>query len=143
MHNLFLGIAHWIVKRLWIDGNILTKEHLELMDQRAKRIQVPAGLGRIPNKIATGEGFSGFTADQWKSFILIYATPLMWDILDASDQEILANFVRACSLLVCRIIDNNALKKAHSRLLNVNKLIEEHYGQEAITPNFHLSLHLT
>ena len=77
MHNLFLGIAHWIVKRLWIDGNILTKEHLELMDQRAKHIQVPAGLGRIPNKIATGEGFSGFTADQWKSFILIYATPLM------------------------------------------------------------------
>ena len=66
----------------------------------------------------------------------------MWDILDASDREILANFVRACSLLVCRIIDNDALREAHSRLLNVNKLIEEHYGQEAITPNLHLSLHL-
>ena len=77
MHNLFLGIAHWIVKRLWIDGGKLTKENLELMEKRAKGIQVPADLGRIPNKIATGDGFFGFTADQWKSFILIYATPLM------------------------------------------------------------------
>jgi hypothetical protein len=143
MHNLFLGVAHWIVKRLWVDGKILTKKHLELMDQRAKSIQVPSGLGRIPSKIATGEGFSGFTADQWKSFILIYATPLMWDILKASDREILANFVRACCLLVCRIIDDDVLREAHIRLLNVNKLIEKYYGQEAITPNLHLSLHLT
>ena len=66
----------------------------------------------------------------------------MWDILDASDREILANFVRACCLLVCRIIDEVALEEAHERLLNVNKLIEEHYGQGAITPNLHLSLHL-
>jgi hypothetical protein len=43
----------------------------------SKIIQIPADLGRIPNKIATGEGFSGFTADQWKTFVLIYAIPLM------------------------------------------------------------------
>ena len=77
MHCLFLGISHWIVKRLWIDGNKITKSDLELMEKRAKCIKVPADLGRIPYKIATGEGFSSFTADQWKSFILIYATPLM------------------------------------------------------------------
>ena len=142
MHNLFLGIAHWIVKRLWIDGGKLTREDLELMEQRSACIEVPADLGRIPNKIATGDGFSGFNADQWKSFILIYATPLVWDCLDDSDRKILANFVRVCSLLVCRIIDNDALREAYSRLLKVNKLIEEHYGQDMITPNLHLSLHL-
>ena len=119
MHNLFLGIAHWIVKRLWIDNGIISKSHLELMETRAKNIKIPADLGRIPHKIATGEGFSGFTADQWKSFILIYAIPLMWDILPESDQKILANFVRACSLLVSRIIDNNALDEAQSRLFKL------------------------
>src|SRR5207248_3294715 len=31
MHNLFLGIAHWIVKRLWIDGGKISKEQLEIM----------------------------------------------------------------------------------------------------------------
>src|SRR5438034_1380721 len=142
MHCLFLRIAHWIVKRLWIDGGKITKSNLELMEKRAKEIRVPADLGRIPYKIATGDGFSSYTADQWKSFILIYATPLMWDLLNADDRKILANFVRACSLLVCRIIDDNILREAQFRLLQVARLIEAQYGQELITPNIHLSLHL-
>jgi hypothetical protein len=142
MHCLFLGVAHWIVKRLWIDSGKLGKSDLEEMEKRTNSIKVPADLGRIPHKIATGEGFSGFTADQWKNFILIYAIPLMWDLLGDSDQEILNNFVRACSLLVCRIIDDNVLNEAHYRLLSVARLIEENYGPELITSNIHLSLHL-
>jgi hypothetical protein len=142
MHCLFLGVAHWIIKKLWIDGNRITKHNLEKMEERAKDIQIPTDLGRLPNKIATGEGFSGFTADQWKTFILIYAIPLMWDLLAKPDRKILGNFVRACSLLVCRIIDHNILNEAHERLLTVVKLIEENYGQERITPNLHLCLHI-
>lgn len=142
MHCLFLGIAHWIIKKLWIDGNKITKHDLEKMEKRAKAIQIPADLGRIPNKIATGEGFSGFTADQWKTFILIYAIPLMWDLLTEPDRKILGNFVRACSLLVCRIIDHNKLNEAHEHLLRVVVLIEENYGPERITPNLHLCLHI-
>ena len=142
MHCLFLGIAHWIVKRLWIDSGKINKHDLELMERRAKAIKIPADLGRVPHKIATGEGFSGFTADQWKSFILIYATPLMWDLLEDSDRKILSHFVRACVLLVSRIMDANALNEAHDRLLKVARLIEENYGKEMITPNIHLSLHI-
>ena len=66
----------------------------------------------------------------------------MWDLLEDYDRKILNNFVGACSLLVCRIIDDNVLNEAHLRLLSVALLIEENYGQEAITPNIHLSLHL-
>jgi hypothetical protein len=142
MHCLFLGIANWIIKKLWIDGNKITKHDLEKMEKRAKTIKIPADMGRIPNKIATGEGFSGFTADQWKTFILIYAIPLMWDLLAEPDRKILGNFVRACSLLVCRIINYNALNEAHERLLKVALLIEENYGPERITPNLHLCLHI-
>ena len=64
MHCLFLGIAHWIVKRLWIDENKISKADLELMDKRAKSMKLPSDLNWIPHKIATGEGFSGFTTDQ-------------------------------------------------------------------------------
>ena len=143
MHCLFLGIARWIVKRLWIENGKFTKSDLELIEKRAKRIKMPADLGRVPDNITTGGGFSAFTADQWRSFIMIYATPILWDLLDESDRKILANFVRACFLLVSRIIDRNSLNEAHNRLLTVAKLIEEHYGSEYITPNIHLSLHLT
>ena len=64
MYCLFLGIAHWIVKRLWIEGGKITKFDLELMEKRAKEIKVPSDLVMIPYKIATGKGFSEFTADQ-------------------------------------------------------------------------------
>ena len=64
MHNLFLEIANWIVKRLWINGNKISKDDLELMENCLKSINMPADLGRVPNKIATGEEFSEFTADQ-------------------------------------------------------------------------------
>jgi hypothetical protein len=73
---------------------------------------------------------------------MIYATPIMWDLLSESDQKILAHFVRVCFLLTTRIIDENALDEAHSQLLRVAQLVEENYGPEVITPNIHLSLHL-
>src|ERR1043166_7469339 len=76
MHCLFLGVAKWIVTRLWIEENQLTIKHLEIMQERANKIKVLSDIGRIPNKIATGDGFFGFTADQWKAFILIYATTI-------------------------------------------------------------------
>ena len=66
----------------------------------------------------------------------------MWNLLAESDQKILGNFVRTYSLLVCQIIDYSMLNKAHQRLLNVVKLIEENYGPERITLNLHLCLHI-
>src|SRR5213593_2223924 len=77
MHCLFLGIAKWIVTRLWIEENRLTTKHLEIMQEQANKIKVPSDIGRIPNKIATGDGFSGFTVDQWKTFILYMPLQLL------------------------------------------------------------------
>ena len=122
MHCLFLGIAKWIVTRLWIEENRLTTKHLEIMQERANKIKVPSDIGRIPNKIATGDGFSGFTADQWKTFILIYATTITWDLLKDEDRKILSYFVRACNILVCRIISKSELNETYQCLLSMVKL---------------------
>src|SRR5436853_4509878 len=54
MHCLFLGIAKWIVKKLWIDSGKFSKSDLKLMENRAKQIKLPADMGRIPYKISTG-----------------------------------------------------------------------------------------
>ena len=64
MHCLFLEIAYWIMKKLWIDGGKINRHDLELMERQAKAIKVPADLGRILYKIATEKGFSRFMADQ-------------------------------------------------------------------------------
>ena len=60
----------------------------------------------------------------------------MWNLLVISDRNILANFVKAYSLLTCRIINIDMLSQAYDRLLQVVLLIEENYGQEFITQTF-------
>ena len=47
MHCLFLGIAHWIVKRLWIDGRKISKTDLKINEKRAKAIKVPVDLRKF------------------------------------------------------------------------------------------------
>jgi hypothetical protein len=142
MHCLFLGIAKWIVKRIWVDEGVLTSSDLKKAQNTMNQFQVPSDLGRIPGKIHAGEGFSNFTADQWRTFITIYATVALWEHLSAKDREILTHFVRVCTILVSRIIEIDLMQEAHQRLIKIVKLIEEHYGRDKVTPNLHLSLHL-
>jgi hypothetical protein len=104
--------------------------------------RVPADLGRTPGKIKCGEGFSNFTADQWRNFFLIYSTVVLWDHLPFKDRQILTYFVRVCTILVRRIVEVSDMEEAHEGLIRIIKLIEEHYGEGKITPNLHLSLHL-
>ena len=142
MHCLFLGIARWIVKRIWVDEGILTPISLGKIQRKMNEIHVPTDLGRIPGKIDCGEGFTNFTADQWRSFITIYATTTLWEFLPTKDRKILTHFVRVCTILVNRIIETALMNEAHLRLIEIVKLIEQHYGRDKITPNLHLSLHL-
>jgi len=142
MHCLFLGVAKWIVTKLWIGEGILNDEKLKTMQKRADAIKITSDLGRRPVRIATGEGFSNFTADMWRTFIMIFAIPITWDFLDEIDRRILAYFVRACKILTSRELRKNELSEAFVKLVEMNKLVEQKYGQEKISPNLHLCLHI-
>jgi hypothetical protein len=78
----------------------------------------------------------------WKTFILIFATPIMWDFLEEIDQRILTYFVRACKILTSQELLKRELNDAFTKLVEMNKLIERKYGQEKISPNLHLCLHI-
>ena len=141
MHCLFLGVAKWIIKSIFVKQNKLTMEQLRVAQERMKHVDLPSDIGRIPAKIAIGnDGFSNLTADQWKTFIMIYSTTVLWDMLDDNDRKILGHFVRACNLLVARIITEDDLKEAQERLKDMAYLIERVYGPEFITSNIHLAL---
>jgi hypothetical protein len=81
MHCLFLGIAKWIVVKLWIDGGKLGPDSLKLINEKAKQMQIPSNIRRIPFNIDSGKEFSRYTADQWRIFIMIYAMNICWDLL--------------------------------------------------------------
>ncbi|GBC05891.1 hypothetical protein RclHR1_00650010 [Rhizophagus clarus] len=44
MYNLFLEIANWIVKYLWIDGGKISKDNLKIIEKRAKAIKLPTDM---------------------------------------------------------------------------------------------------
>ena len=142
MHCLFLGVAKWIVTKLWIGEGILDDAKLKIMQRRADAIKIPSDLGRHPVRIATGDGFSNFTADMWKTFIMIFAIPIAWDFLDKIDKKILAYFVRACKILTSQGLQKNELNEVFTRLVEMNKLVEQKYGQEKISLNMHLCLYI-
>ena len=142
MHCLFLGIAKWIIQSIFIKENKLNSEQLRAAQRRMDNVQLPSDIGRIPPKIAIGEGFSKLTADQWKTFIMIYATTILWDMLDDNDRKILGHFVRACNLLVARFVTEDDLQEAQERLRDMSINIERTYGPEFITSNIHLSMHI-
>ena len=104
--------------------------------------QIPSDLGRIPGKIHEGEGFSNFTANQWRVFFTVYATVSLWKHLLIVDRKILTHFVRICTILVSQIVESDLLHEAYRRLIEMVKLIENNHGHNKITPNLHLSLHL-
>ena len=64
MHYLFLGIAKYLITKIWIEEGIITRDNLKTMQTRANSIQPFSDIGRLPKKIVTGDGFSNFTADQ-------------------------------------------------------------------------------
>ena len=143
MHCLFLGVGKWIVKKLLLTHGKLTKQQCSTIDQRMKHVRVPSDIGRIPSKVAQGEeGFSKFTADQWRIFFQIYAILCMWDMLDDGDKAIIFHFVRACDLLVSRIVRRESIHEAHNHLFTMALLIEKHCRLAFILPNIHLSLHI-
>src|ERR1051325_8798838 len=128
MHCLFLGIAKWIVKRLWIEQGILTPNILDEVQKKINKFSIPADVGRIPGKLNCGEGFSNFTADQWRIFFTIYATVSLWDHLGNEDRKILTRFVRVCQLFVNRIMEVDVMDEIHQNLIEIVKLIENNNG---------------
>ena len=130
------------MKWIWVDENILSLSQLKKIQETVNQFRVPTDLGQVPCKINSREGFSNFTADQWKNFFTIYTTVSLWNYLSRNDQKILSHFVRVCKILVSQILEINLIEEAYRRLIKIIKLIEENYGRNKITPNLHLSLHL-
>ena len=94
----------------------------------------------MPRKIQNSYG--GFTADQWKSFTLLFSIYALWDILPRSDLELWCDFVLGCSCLCSPVITETNAMIAHSYLLKFWQAFESLYGKDKVTPNMHLHTHL-
>ena len=85
MHNLFLGTAKRM-KTIWMDNQqpLLTHDQIQTIQDRVNDMHVPSDIGRIPRKVETK--FSGFTADQYKNWVILYSIPCLYGVL--ADEHI-------------------------------------------------------
>ena len=140
MHNLFLGTAKRLMKKIWIENDIITKDKMKVIQTRVDSIRVPSDIGRIPRKIASS--FGGFTAEQWKNWVIVYSMFALRGILPQAHYSCWQAFVLSYYFLCRREISDTELKKADALLLKFCKNVENLYGNLAITPNMHLHCHI-
>ena len=96
MHNLLLGSAKNVLKT-WIAMGILNESDMQKLQKRVNLIKPPSEIGRIPGKIS--EGFKGFTADQWKNWVLIYSSFALKGVISSQHYAMWTKFVLACRIL--------------------------------------------
>lgn len=106
MHNLFLGTGKQMIQ-VWINGSWILKDHFKTIQSIIDNFIVPSDVGRIPLKIESG--FSGFKADQFKNWIIIYSIPALFDILPSDNFECWRHFVLACRILCKQSLSRDAL----------------------------------
>ena len=140
MHNLFLGTAKRIFKKIWIPKGLLSDKDLKEIQARVDSVVVPSTIGRIPKKIASA--FGGFTAEQWMNWTLVYSLYALRGLIPKEHYECWESFVIACRLLSLPVLTDLSIKKADLLLVHFCRKVELLYGKNEITPNMHLHCHL-
>lgn len=139
MHNLLLGTAKHMLS-VWKELNFFTSEQFELIQQKVDSFHTPVDVGRIPTKISSG--FSGFSADQWRNWTLLYSQFSLKDILHHSHFNCWMLFVQACRLLCSRSITARQIEDADKLLNEFCTMFENLYGKKYCNINLHLHGHL-
>ncbi len=139
MHNLFLGIAKHSVNT-WKDLKIIASSDYLVLQAKVDTVKPPPKIGRIPRKI--GSGFSSFTADEWKNWILLYSTYALEGILPTIHYNCWGIFVQACTLICQIVISHDEIISAHDLIVKYCIEFEHLYGSERCTPNMHMACHL-
>ena len=139
MQNLFLGTGKCMIS-IWIKAGLLDSTKFEQIQCCVDSMNVPCDVGRIPRKIETG--FSGFKADQFKTWIILYSIPALFGILPREHLECWRHFVLACRILCYHKLSFSQLDLADALLIKFCKTVESVYGTAVITPNMHLHGHL-
>lgn len=139
MHNLLLGTAKHVLS-VWIKLQIITPSKYDEIQACVDSFTFPSDIGRIPYKIASG--FSGFTADQWRTWTVILSPVILKEILPPLHYRCWSLFIEACYILCTRTVSLDAVEKADDLLLEFCTTFYNIYGSDYCTANMHMHCHL-
>ena len=140
MHNLFLGTAKHMLN-IWVEHNLLSHAQFQQVQECVDSFIVPPDVGRMPHKIQSG--FSGFTADQFKNWIMIFSFPALFEILTNEHLECWRHFILACRILCEHCFSKDDISLADALLMRFCRRVQHLYGESAVTPNMNMHAHLS
>lgn len=75
------------MKNVWLSekNDFISDEDFQRIQELVDGMTVPQDIGRIPGKIANS--FSGFTADQWKNWTVVYSLFALKGVLPENHLE--------------------------------------------------------
>ena len=82
-----------------------------MMQEKVDRCESPSSMGRIPHKIASS--FSSFTADQWKTWTMVFSMYALHGVLEQEHLECWYLFVQACNIIVSPMLNINDAMEGH------------------------------
>ena len=139
VHNLFLGTAKRVFDK-WVENGVISNADLKKIQERIELFRVPSDLGRLPSNIASNRG--GYTASQWKNFVLLYSMYVLKGIVPQSHLSYWQSFVLGCKYLCQPCISKTDLIIADRKLLDFVKAYERENGNASVSPNMHLHMHI-
>ena len=140
MHNLFLGTAKTMLKKIWPEHDSVLEDELDTIQEVVSGSIVPQEIGKIPYKIASC--FSSFTAEELKNWTLYYSPYALKPVLSKEAYTCWMLFVEACHILCQPTITIRGASLAHKYIMDFGREFERLYGSHRVMPNMHYHTHI-
>lgn len=145
MHSVLLGVARQLGK-LWFDSINHDKPFYiscadqKLIDFALTAIRPPCNISRTPRSISVRKFWK---AHEWYTWLCYYSLPILQSYLPKKFLSHLALLVDGIALLVSDFISATQLVHCYAVLKQFVIDFELLYGQDNMSFNVHLCLHLT
>ncbi|KAG2215213.1 hypothetical protein INT45_013019, partial [Circinella minor] len=123
-------------------GFLTDTEDLQQMQVLTDGILLLPDYVSLKRKIVSGQGFSYMTADDWKSWCIVYSSVVLDGHVERRYLENWFKFADTCRLMVKPSITIDEIQEAATLIHQFCTSVENLYGPEEITPNIHLHMHL-
>lgn len=87
-------------------------------------------------------GMSQFTAEEMKTFTIVYSRWLLKPVLPKAHYDMWSSFVKATTLLTRPIVKRDDLDAAQKHFVSFTSAFTELCGKPYWTPNMHLMFHI-
>lgn len=139
MHCLLLGLIKSVI-RLLMDTQHITDAMLHSMEERMKTVKIPREhSGRFRGKI--GSRFSGFTADEYKTFALSFSCWLFAEHLPDDVYAMWCSLVEAVELWYTASVSERNLSRGLHAYIAFEAAFEALFTTKAVTFNQHNAFH--